>query len=61
MPYKKTRGGNDPESPLYSMYFANVRVLVKDQGFKLFFEESNRHNTGILVAYGIWNTVNTGV
>ena len=47
MPYKKTRGGNDPES------LCNVRVLVKDQGFKLFFEESNRHNTGILVAYGI--------
>lgn len=50
----KNKGRKMIQSPLFVQYvLCNVRVLVKDQGFKLFFEESNRHNTGILVAYGI--------
>lgn len=53
MPYKTTTGRKWSRVPFVQYVLCNVPVLVKDQGFKLFFEESNRHNTGILVAYGI--------
>ena len=53
MPYKTATGRKWSRVPFVQYVLCNVPVLVKDQGFKLFFEESNRHNTGILVAYGI--------